>query len=109
MDFLLHLGDIMYPEADFLRSFAPQSAARRAGWFQCERDDEKREIRRMIQESGLPLFRRAGQSRHGRLLEETACRYLGLPAPHYTFGRGGRALYRAGHQLHPGGRPVCGL
>lgn len=88
-DFLLHLGDIMYPEADFLRSFAPQSAARRAGWFQCERDDEKREIRRMIQENGLPLFGVLGNHDMDACSKETACRYLGLPAPHYTFDAGG--------------------
>ncbi len=91
VDFILHLGDIMYPDADFLAEHAPESLALRekTAWFVCDRDDEKHRIRAMIQENGIESFGVLGNHDMDSCTKATACRYFGMPAPYYSFDRGG--------------------
>ena len=90
VDFLLHLGDIMYPEESFVRACDPDGyERRREGWFICDRDDEKQSIRKMIAASGRPLYGVLGNHDMDACDKAAACRYWHMPAPHYTFCEGG--------------------
>lgn len=91
VDFLLHLGDIMYPEKAFLRQYAPESIKKREGraWFVCDRDDEKVAIRRMIKETQIPLYGVLGNHDMDSCDKRTACLYWNMPAPFYAFVEGG--------------------
>lgn len=90
VDFIVHLGDIMYPEKAYLAEYAPESLRlRENAWFVCDRDDEKDAIRKMIEESGLESFGVLGNHDMDTCTKETACRYFGLPNRYYVFDRGG--------------------
>lgn len=90
VDFLLHLGDIMYPEASFVKACDPDGFARREdSWFLCERDDEKQAIRELIAASGFRLYGVLGNHDMDSCDKSTACRYWNLPAAHYSFVEGG--------------------
>lgn len=90
VDFLLHLGDIMYPEEEFVRTHDPDGYQKRSeSWFLCERDDEKRAIRQMIAASGLPMYGVLGNHDMDGCDKQTACCYWNMPAPHYSFSEGG--------------------
>ena len=90
VDFLLHLGDIMYPEEAFVREHAPEGLDKRSeGWFLCDRDDEKTTIRQMLRNCGLPLYGVLGNHDMDSCDKRTACLYWGMPGPHYTFTMGG--------------------
>ena len=91
VDFLLHLGDIMYPDADFLREHAAESLSIRQerAWFVCDRDDEKKAIRRMMEDSGIPIYGVLGNHDMDSCSKKTACAYFGMPGPYYFFDQGG--------------------
>lgn len=91
VDFIVHLGDIMYPDAAFLAEHAPESLKRReeGAWFVCNRDDEKLAIRRMIAQSGIPSYGVLGNHDMDSCSKQTACRYFDMPGPYYAFDRGG--------------------
>ena len=90
VDFMMHLGDIMYPEESFVREHAPDDwEKRKDGWFVCDRDDEKIAIRQMIEKSGIRLYGVLGNHDMDSCNKETACAYWGMPAPHYSFVEGG--------------------
>ena len=90
VDFLLHLGDIQYPEVDFLREYAPESIEKRKqGWFVCDRDDEKVAVRDLLAETGLPLYGVLGNHDMDSCSKETTCKYWGMPGPYYSFVQGG--------------------
>ena len=90
VDFLLHLGDIMYPEEAFVRECdADGYQQREESWFLCDRDDEKTAIRQMIAQSGLPLYGVLGNHDMDACTKPTACRYWNMPASFYTFVMGG--------------------
>ena len=91
VDFLLHLGDIMYPETEFLMKYAPQSIEKRKehAWFVCDRDDEKKMIRLMISESGFKLYGVLGNHDMDSCDKKTALLYYGMPSPYYSFTEGG--------------------
>ena len=52
-EFMIHLGDIMYPDTAFLKEH--DDPEKTTGWFKNLRDDEKLAIRKMIAESGVKL------------------------------------------------------
>ncbi len=87
VDFLIHLGDIMYPDAEFLKRH--DDSPERTGWFVNDRDDEKLAIRRMIAESGFKVYGVLGNHDMDSCDKRVACLYNGMPAPNYTFDRGG--------------------
>ncbi|MBR3872650.1 MAG: metallophosphoesterase [Clostridia bacterium] len=90
VDYIIHLGDVMYPEADYVRRHAPQDFERRGeAWFLCERDGEKAAIRQMLNDSGLKVYGVLGNHDMDACDKSTACRYWNMPAPHYTFTEGG--------------------
>lgn len=91
VDFLLHLGDIMYPEVEFLSHFAPDSITKRLeyAWFVCDRDDEKTAIRKMIMNTGIPLYGVLGNHDMDSCSKQTACLYWNMPSPYYSFTNGG--------------------
>lgn len=91
VDFLLHLGDMQYPEADFLRQYAPESLEKRKGraWFVCDRDDEKLAVKRLAAQTGLKLYGVLGNHDMDSCDKATACRYWGMPGPRYSFVEGG--------------------
>jgi hypothetical protein len=91
VDFMLQLGDMMYPDAEFLAEHAPDSLKIREdkAWFVCDRDDEKITIKKMIKNSGIPLFSVLGNHDMDSCSKETACAYFDLPSAHYFFDRGG--------------------
>ena len=90
VDFLLHLGDIMYPEEAFVREHAPDEWQNREhGWFVCDRDDEKTAIRQMIEASGLTLHSVLGNHDMDSCDKRTACQYWNIPNPYYSFVEGG--------------------
>ena len=91
VDFLLHLGDMQYPEADFLRQYAPESLEKRESraWFVCDRDDEKLAVKRLAAQTGLKLYGVLGNHDMDSCDKATACRYWGMPGPRYSFVEGG--------------------
>lgn len=90
VDFLMHLGDIMYPEEAFVRQHAPDDWERRKdAWFVCDRDDEKTVIRQMLADSGLKLYSVLGNHDMDSCNKETACAYWNMPSPYYSFVEGG--------------------
>lgn len=89
VDFLLHLGDIQYPEVAFLEKHAPESVSNRAGWFVCDRDDEKVAVRKLIAETGLPMYGVLGNHDMDSCSKQTACLYWNMPGTHYSFVQGG--------------------
>ena len=90
VDFLLHLGDIMYPEEEFVRLHDPEGyRGREDSWFLCDRDDEKRAIRQMLASSGLPLYGVLGNHDMDGCNKPTACRYWNMPDSFYSFVMGG--------------------
>ncbi|MDD3410936.1 MAG: metallophosphoesterase [Eubacteriales bacterium] len=90
VDFLLHLGDVMYPDTDFLRQHAPESLeARKRAWFLNDRDDEKREILRLLAATGLKLYGVLGNHDMDACDKRAACLYWGMPGPYYAFVEGG--------------------
>lgn len=91
VDFLIHLGDIQYPEIEFLRQWAPQSIERRVGrgWFVCDRDDEKVAVRELVQRTGLKMYGVLGNHDMDSCDKATACRYWNMPGSHYSFVEGG--------------------
>ena len=90
VDFILHLGDIMYPETDFLLKHAPESIEKRKGsWFLCDRDDEKLAIKALLAETGLPVHSVLGNHDMDSCSKETACLYWNIPANYYSFVEGG--------------------
>ena len=86
-EYLIHLGDIMYPDTRFLAE--NDHAEERTGWFLTERDDEKHEIRRMIRESGLKQYGVLGNHDMDACDKRLACLYNDMPAPFYSFERDG--------------------
>lgn len=90
VDFLLHLGDIMYPEEAFVRQHDPDGHQQRSdSWFLCERDDEKHAIRQMLASSGLPMYGVLGNHDMDGCDKPTACRYWNMPGSFYSFVMGG--------------------
>lgn len=91
VDFLLNLGDMMYPDVDFLQQYAPESIALREerAWFICDRDDEKKTITKMLQECGKPLYSVLGNHDVDSCTKRTACCYFHMPSPYYYFDQGG--------------------
>ncbi|MDD3334924.1 MAG: metallophosphoesterase [Eubacteriales bacterium] len=90
VDFLLHLGDIMYPHAAFLQQYAPESLVKRQrAWFLNDRDDEKTAILCMLRATERPLYGVLGNHDMDSCDKETACRYWNMPAPYYAFVEGG--------------------
>jgi len=90
VDFLLHLGDIMYPDEDFLQKNAPDNLAGRGNaTFLCDRDDEKRAIRAMLNATGLQTYGVLGNHDMDSCDKRAACLYWGMPGPYYAFVRGG--------------------
>ena len=87
VEFLIHLGDIMYPDTAFLDEH--DKGHERTGWFANDRDDEKYAIRKMIAESGLKQYAVLGNHDMDACDKATACLYHGMPGPRYTFDRGG--------------------
>ncbi|HML48389.1 MAG TPA: metallophosphoesterase [Clostridia bacterium] len=89
--FILHLGDIQYPEAAFLRAHAPESLEKRQkhAWFVCDRDDEKEAVRALLRETGLPVYGVLGNHDMDSCDKRTACLYWGMPGPCYGFTAGG--------------------
>ena len=87
VDYMIHLGDIMYPDTAFLE--AHDATEKKTGWFQNNRDDEKLEIRRMVSESGLKLYGVLGNHDMDACSKKTACLYYGMPSPTYFFDEGG--------------------
>jgi predicted phosphodiesterase len=86
-EFMIHLGDIMYPDTAFLKEH--DDPEKMTGWFKNLRDDEKLAIRKMIAGSGLKLYGVLGNHDMDACSKETACLYYGMPGPHYTFDRNG--------------------
>ena len=90
VDFILHLGDIMYPEQAYVQQYAPQCMAEREdAWFLCDRDDEKTVIRELLAETGKKVYGVLGNHDMDSCDKATACRYWGMPAPYYAFVEGG--------------------
>lgn len=91
VDFLLDLGDTMYPDAGFLQEHAPESLTLREGraWFICDRDDEKIAIQKMLAACGKRVYHVLGNHDLDSCTKQTACRYFHMPAPYYAFDEGG--------------------
>ncbi len=87
VEFIIHLGDIMYPDTGFLASHG--ELENRTGWFANDRDDEKLAILKMIEESGLRVYGVLGNHDMDSCTKATACAYWDMPAPYYVFERGG--------------------
>ncbi len=86
-EYLIHLGDIMYPDTAFLKEH--DAGHERSGWFVNERDDEKFAIRKMIADSGLKQYGVLGNHDMDACGKRLACLYNVLPAPSYTSDRDG--------------------
>ena len=89
VEFILHLGDIMYPENAFMEKFAPEGMElRKEAWFLCDRDDEKVAIKEMLQNSNLKVYSVLGNHDMDACDKKTACLYWNMPAPYYSFIEG---------------------
>ncbi len=91
VDFLLDLGDTMYPDVDFLQKYAPESITLREerAWFICDRDDEKKTINSMLEACKKPIYHVLGNHDLDSCTKKTACRYYHMPSPYYFFDEGG--------------------
>ena len=91
VDFLMHLGDMQYPEVAFLEKHAPESIEKRVGrgWFVCDRDDEKLAVKELIKKTGLKMYGVLGNHDMDSCDKKTACLYWGMPDKHYSFVEGG--------------------
>lgn len=90
VDFILHLGDIMYPELDYIRQYGPDCLAdRHEAWFLCDRDDEKTAIRALLAQTNKPVYGVLGNHDMDSCDKALACRYWNMPAPYYAFVQGG--------------------
>lgn len=91
VDFLMHLGDMQYPEVEFLKEHAPQSIEKREGqaWFICDRDDEKLAVKKLIADSGLKMYGVLGNHDMDSCDKTAACRYWDMPGNYYSFVEGG--------------------
>lgn len=85
--YIIHLGDIMYPDTGFLEQY--DSSSERTGWFANDRDDEKLAIRQMIAESGFKVYGVLGNHDMDACDKRLACLYNDMPSPNYTFDRDG--------------------
>ncbi len=86
----VHLGDIMYPETEFLLAHAPESIEkRRDSWFLCDRDDEKVQIKKLLKETGLPVHGTLGNHDMDSCSKATACLYWNMPDAYYSYVEGG--------------------
>jgi len=91
VDFLMHLGDMQYPEVAFLEQYAPESVEKRKGqaWFVCDRDDEKLAVKKLIADSGLKMYGVLGNHDMDSCDKAAACRYWDMPGNYYSFVEGG--------------------
>ena len=91
VDFLIHLGDMQYPEVTFLQKHAPESIEKRIGsaWFVCERDDEKIAVKQYIEHTGLKMYGVLGNHDMDSCDKKTACLYWSMPHNYYSFVEGG--------------------
>ena len=59
--FLVHLGDLTYPEEEFMRErFGKTQSDMDPIAFRCTRNEEKREVMRLLRECGLPVWHTLG-------------------------------------------------
>lgn len=109
VDFIVHLGDIMYPDAEFLRCHAPDSLIKRdeTAWFVCDRDDEKVAILDMLKATQLKVYGVLGNHDMDSCDKKTACLYWDMPGPYYGFVEGGiRFLVLDGNFIQTDGKLI---
>ena len=88
--FLVHLGDLTYPEEEFMRErFGKTQSDMDPIAFRCTRNEEKREVMRLLRECGLPVWHTLGNHECDAGTKEMAEAYFGMSAPFYSFDCGG--------------------
>jgi Icc-related predicted phosphoesterase len=86
-DFILNLGDILYPPNDFMVKH--NVTLRKDKWFYCERDGEKREILAMLSGCGIPVYHVIGNHDSDANPKKVFCDYMGMAHNYYSFDVGG--------------------
>lgn len=87
-DFIMQLGDLMYPGEDVLPEKGLEVMRRVRPWA-LERMDERRDVWRLMDKTGLPVYSVLGNHDLHVCDKETACKWLRMPAPYYGFVRFG--------------------
>ncbi|MCL2604292.1 MAG: metallophosphoesterase [Defluviitaleaceae bacterium] len=82
-DFILNLGDIMYPPNDFL--IKNGVALRKDKWFYCERDEEKREILALLNGCGIPVYHVMGNHDSDACPKGVFVDFMGMPHTFHSF------------------------
>lgn len=91
VDFLVQLGDLQYPETEFLQEYSPKSIPMlevTRPWAM-GRDDEKRTVCQLLSSLGKPLYSVIGNHDLHVCDKATVCRYWNLPHRYYDFCQGG--------------------
>ena len=89
--YIICLGDMQYPDIPFLERVDPEAVA----LFDAacpplyRRDGEKTEARRLLRETGVPLYFVLGNHDTHFFHKQTVCRYWDMPGTYYTFTRDG--------------------
>ena len=91
VDFILHLGDIAYPDSAFIEEHSTLSIAKRREnpHFLNDRDDEKQMYFSILEKSGIPCFGVLGNHEIDSCDKTTAWQYLRMPDRYHSFDCGG--------------------
>ena len=87
VDFIVHLGDIVYPDSAFIEEHSPDSIIKRKEnpHFLNDRDDEKQMYFSMIERSGIPSFGVLGNHEMDSCGKIAAWQYLKMPGRYHKF------------------------
>lgn len=87
VDFIISLGDLMYPDHEFLSKYS-ENPNENDRVFHSERDGERRKLLKMLAGCGIPVFYVLGNHEMDRCEKEAAAKYYGCPHPYYSFDAG---------------------
>lgn len=91
VDFVVQLGDLMYPDEGYLAARSPESLRilQDVRPWGCGRDDERFAVRQALRDAGVPVYHALGNHDVHICTKETMVDYLGMPGCYYDFVQGG--------------------
>lgn len=87
VQFIVNLGDITYPDNEFLER--KNITTRDAKAFYCDRDEEKKKALNMLSGCGIPVYHVLGNHEMDVCNKSTAMEYLNIEKPYYSFDKNG--------------------
>lgn len=91
VDFVVQLGDLMYPDEGFLKENSPHSLEimKEVRPWAMGRDDERFSVLESLKNTGVPVYHTLGNHDMHICDKETMVKFLHMPARFYTFVQGG--------------------